>query len=89
MDPSGVFQVWLSDPDFTPTDDVPHPTPIFKIPSIREYFRDLDFLLGVISDGPTKSFAWRRLKYLESKWNLYFLLNEYRELADMKRVPHR
>ncbi|EPQ28490.1 uncharacterized protein PFL1_03793 [Pseudozyma flocculosa PF-1] len=65
------------------------PSPVFKIPTIREYFRDLDFLLNVISDGPVKSFAWRRLKYLESKWNLYFLLNEYRELADMKRVPHR
>lgn len=63
------------------------------------------FVLGVISDGPTKSFAWRRLRYLESKWNMYVLLNEYQELADMKvrrlndlfdqadvdaqRIPHR
>lgn len=38
----------------------------------------------MISDGPAKSFAWRRLRYLESKWNLYVLLNEYRELAEMK-----
>lgn len=45
---------------------------------------DLDFVLGVISDGPTKSFAFRRLKYLASKWSLYSLLNEYREVADMK-----
>ena len=60
-----------------------------SVPSLQQYFKDLDFLLSVISDGPAKSFAWRRLKYLEGKWNLYSLLNEYRELDGMKRVPHR
>ena len=60
-----------------------------RIPDLREYFSDLDFLLGVCSDGPAKSFAFRRLKYLASKWSLYCLLNEYQELADMKAVPHR
>jgi AMP deaminase len=58
--------------------------PIFKVPTIKEYFQDLDYILNVIADGPAKSFAWRRLRYLESKWNLYVLLNEYQELADMK-----
>ncbi|CAD6920612.1 unnamed protein product [Tilletia controversa] len=64
-------------------------TYLSSVPSIRTYFKDLDRLLTVLGDGPTRSFAWRRLKYLESKWNMYILLNEYRELADMKRVPHR
>lgn len=45
---------------------------------------DLDFVLNVISDGPTKSFAFRRLKYLSSGWEMYNLLNEYKEIADMK-----
>lgn len=58
--------------------------PLYEVPTIKEYFQDLDEILSVISDGPAKSFAWRRLRYLESKWNLYVLLNEYRELADMK-----
>lgn len=58
--------------------------PRYVVPTIKEYFQDLDEILAVISDGPAKSFAWRRLRYLESKWNLYVLLNEYRELADMK-----
>ncbi|KAL0952266.1 hypothetical protein HGRIS_006556 [Hohenbuehelia grisea] len=52
------------------------------IPGIRECFVDLDYVLGVISDGPTKSFAFRRL-------TMYSLLNENQELADMKSVPHR
>ncbi|KAG0317864.1 AMP deaminase [Dissophora globulifera] len=63
--------------------------PIIDVPKPKEYFQDLDFVLSVISDGPTKSFAFRRLKYLESKWNMYILLNEYEELAEAKRVPHR
>lgn len=63
--------------------------PLSRVPRLKEYFTDLDFLLGVCSDGPAKSFAFRRLKYLQSKWSLYCLLNEYQELADMKAVPHR
>jgi len=55
-----------------------------RVPSLREYYTDLEYLLGVCSDGPAKSFAFRRLKYLASKWSLYCLLNEYQELADMK-----
>lgn len=61
--------------------------PISRVPRLREYFSDLDYLLGVCSDGPAKSFAFRRLKYLASKWSLYCLLNEYQELADMKVSP--
>lgn len=62
---------------------------VFQIPTLKEYFLDLEYILGVISDGPAKSFAYRRIKYLESRWQLYCLLNEYQELAEMKRVPHR
>ncbi|PCH40282.1 AMP deaminase [Wolfiporia cocos MD-104 SS10] len=80
LDEKGVFQVYAK-----PDDD----KPVFDIPSIREYFMDLEYVLGVISDGPTKSFAFRRLNYLTSKFTMYSLLNETQELADMKRVPHR
>lgn len=45
---------------------------------------DLEFVLGVISDGPTKSVAYRRLQYLASKFDMYYLLNEYQEVLDMK-----
>jgi AMP deaminase len=51
---------------------------------LREYFIDLDFLLGVISDGPTKSFAYRRLRFLASKYTMFSLLNETQETVDMK-----
>lgn len=62
----------------------PERKPRFEIPTIREYFMDLEYVLGVISDGPTKSFAFRRLNYLANKFQMYSLLNEFQELADMK-----
>lgn len=58
--------------------------PIFNIPGIREYFVDLEFVLGVISDGPAKSFAFRRLQYLLGKFTMHSLLNEFHELTEMK-----
>ncbi|RPA98044.1 AMP deaminase [Choiromyces venosus 120613-1] len=63
--------------------------PVVAIPTLREYYIDLDKVLDISSDGPSKSFAFRRLQYLEGKWNLYTLLNEHQEMADSKRVPHR
>lgn len=45
---------------------------------------DLDKVLDISSDGPSKSFAFRRLQYLEGRWNLYVLLNEHQEMADSK-----
>lgn len=64
-------------------------TPAFDIPTIREYFVDLEKVLNVIADGPTKSFAFRRINYLASKFTMYSLLNESHELAEIKQVPHR
>ncbi|KAG0241618.1 AMP deaminase [Actinomortierella wolfii] len=83
LDDTGIFQVYETQ------DEVAKKNTIVQVPTPKEYFVDLDFILSVISDGPTKSFAFRRLKYLESKWHMYILLNEYEELAEAKRVPHR
>jgi AMP deaminase len=80
IDDTGVYQVY---------DNAEHQNPIFDIPTVREYFQDLDYVLGVIADGPTKSFAFRRLRYLSSKFQMYNLMNEVQEMAEMKRVPHR
>ncbi|TFY66445.1 hypothetical protein EVG20_g4651 [Dentipellis fragilis] len=82
LDDTGVYQVYA---DATAEDR----KPAFVVPSIREYFIDLEFVLSVISDGPAKSFAFRRLQYLSSKFTMHTLLNEFQEMADMKRVPHR
>ena len=46
-------------------------------------------MVTISSDGPAKSFAFRRLQYLEARWNLYSLLNEYQETSVSKKNPHR
>lgn len=80
LDEGGVYQVFQR-PDAT--------EPAVRVPTIREFYIDLDDILNTSSDGPSKSFAFRRLQYLEGKFNLYVLLNEYQETADSKKVPHR
>ncbi|EDO18899.1 hypothetical protein Kpol_1023p68 [Vanderwaltozyma polyspora DSM 70294] len=62
---------------------------IAEIPTLRDYYLDLDKMVSISSDGPAKSFAFRRLQYLEARWNLYYLLNEYQETNVSKRNPHR
>jgi AMP deaminase len=93
LNDEGVYEVYVDHDDVrqdqnSSVESTPAPAKgkqkIQHVPSLKEYFTDLDYLLGVCSDGPAKSFAFRRLKYLSSKWSLYCLLNEYQELADMK-----
>ena len=83
LDETGIYQVYEN------SKSAEHGHPMVHIPDIREYYMDLDALLSISSDGPSKSFAYRRLQYLEGKFNLYVLLNEYQEIADTKAVPHR
>ena len=83
LDSQGVYQV------FEGKSSADANRPIVNVPTTREYYIDLDKLLEVSSDGPSKSFAFRRLQYLDGKFNLYSLLNEYQEMADSKGVPHR
>jgi AMP deaminase len=83
LDANGVYQVY-ENADADKAD-----TPVLNVPTIKEYYVDLEDILSISSDGPSKSFAFRRLQYLEGKFNLYTLLNEYQETADSKKVPHR
>ena len=58
--------------------------PITPVPSLRDYYKDLDSIIAAASDGESKSFAYKRLQYLDGKWNLYILLNERQEMLDSK-----
>lgn len=80
LDRSSVYQVYESE-------DAKEPA--VHIPSLRDFYMDLDAVVDVSTDGPAKSFAFKRLSYLEGKYQLYTLLNEYQEVADSKKVPHR
>jgi AMP deaminase len=77
----GTFQVYKNDENQTKLD---YPTP-----KVSEFIQDMQTMCTMIADGPLKSFCYRRLSYLYSKFQLHVLLNELRELASQKAVPHR
>ncbi|KAL1955727.1 hypothetical protein VTO42DRAFT_8125 [Malbranchea cinnamomea] len=83
LDHSSVYQVYETE------EACELNQPIVQIPSLRDFYVDLDAILDVSTDGPAKSFAFKRLSYLEGKFQLHVLLNEYQEIADSKKVPHR
>lgn len=83
LDDSSVFQIYEG-PELTEMS-----IPMAKIPTLRDFYSDLEYIKDVSSDGPSKSFAYRELDILEGKFTLYFLVNEYQETANCKKVPHR
>eukprot|EP00127_Corallochytrium_limacisporum_P000377 Clim_evm72s11 gene=Clim_evmTU72s11 len=63
--------------------------PSHKIVGLNDFYRDLNFLHAIFTDGPCKSFAFRRLQYLEAKFNLHILMNEVAEQSEQKDISHR
>ena len=56
----------------------------YAYPSIKQYIADTITMMSMITNGPMKSFCYRRLSYLSNKFQLHLLLNEIRELAAQK-----
>ncbi|OQR69067.1 AMP deaminase 2-like [Tropilaelaps mercedesae] len=61
----------------------------FQFVPLQEFIRDLNLTCAMISDGPLKSFCFRRLSYLTNKYSMHVSLNEMKELHAQKSVPHR
>ena len=57
--------------------------------ALQEFITDMNLMCAMISDGPLKSFCYRRLTYLTNKYSMHVSLNEMKELAAQKSVPHR
>ena len=83
LDQGSIYQIYET------SQNLSNNTPAVTVPTLRDYYMDLEDIQKVSSDGPTKSFAYRQLDILEGKFHLYFLVNSYQETADCKRVPHR
>ena len=64
MTEDGIFHVYET------VQDQASESPLIDVPSVKKYFQDLDFLVTITSDGPTKSFCFRRLRFLESKFQI-------------------
>jgi hypothetical protein len=84
-----------SPPDLGPSDPQQAPTTqtvteqMYSCIPFSEFVADFGYLRRMISAGPVKSYAFKRLKLLESRFKLHILLNDNRELEATKSVPHR
>ncbi|TFJ98597.1 AMP deaminase 1 [Platysternon megacephalum] len=58
-------------------------------PNLEDFLDDMNFLLALTAQGPMKTYAHRRLKFLSSKFNVHEMLNEMEELKELKNNPHR
>ncbi|XP_060766536.1 AMP deaminase 2-like isoform X2 [Neoarius graeffei] len=77
----GVVHIYTSHTHSTEL-DLPYP-------DLQQFITDMNFMMALIINGPVKSFCYRRLQYLSSKFQMHILLNELKELAAQKQVPHR
>uniref|UniRef100_A0A665UW49 AMP deaminase n=1 Tax=Echeneis naucrates TaxID=173247 RepID=A0A665UW49_ECHNA len=82
LDPHNVDSVLLIFNNNDDEMDLPYP-------DLQEYIADMNVMMALIINGPVKSFCYRRLQYLSSKFQMHILLNEMKELAAQKKVPHR
>uniref|UniRef100_A0A672JD08 AMP deaminase n=1 Tax=Salarias fasciatus TaxID=181472 RepID=A0A672JD08_SALFA len=58
-------------------------------PDYNTFIDDMNFLIALIAQGPTKTYTHRRLKFLMSKFNVHEMLNEMEEMKELKLNPHR
>ncbi|XP_075257307.1 AMP deaminase 2-like isoform X3 [Convolutriloba macropyga] len=61
----------------------------YPYPDRDTFVKDLNELLAITAHGPTRSYCYQRLAFLESKYKMHCLLNEVKELAAQRKVPHR
>ncbi|KAM6929723.1 AMP deaminase 1 isoform 2-T2 [Lycodopsis pacificus] len=58
-------------------------------PDYATFIDDMNFLIALIAQGPTKTYTHRRLQFLMSKFNVHEMLNEMEEMKELKMNPHR
>ncbi|GIY40094.1 AMP deaminase 2 [Caerostris darwini] len=80
----GVVQVYRTKEDLEDGRRFDYP-----FPTLNTFVTDMNLVCAMITDGPLKSFCYRRLSYLYLKFQLHVLLNEMTELTAQKAVPHR
>lgn len=85
----GVFKVFEKKSGVTTDGDGDLQLIDLNYAELDVFTHDHNLLCSLIVDGPLKSFCYRRLEYLSSKFHIHGLLNELRESAAQKEIPHR
>eukprot|EP01132_Coremiostelium_polycephalum_P005159 gene5159-6421_t len=81
---NGVYYVYKNEKDMK------EGVELYSVPhTLNAYYKDLNNLMKLCSYGPAKTFCFKRLRLLESKFNMHILLNDSVELAQQKSASHR
>ncbi|CDJ59189.1 adenosine monophosphate deaminase, putative [Eimeria maxima] len=59
------------------------------IPSVREYLAALQDVMIAVQDPACKTFCYRRIKFLEGKFNFHLMFNSNEEMEETKHNKHR
>jgi AMP deaminase len=86
---SDVEESNMSEEELAVMEDNPLSSHDFMTDLRTEFVDHLNALKALSAHGPVKSYTFRRLCYLESRFNLHEMLNEHKELKAQKIVPHR
>lgn len=82
----GLVKVWRSKQAF---DDGQEPILKPPVESLTEYYRDLNTILSLCSNGPAKTHSFSRLSILEAKFGMHRVLNADKEKTQQKASPRR
>eukprot|EP01104_Vermistella_antarctica_P008694 TRINITY_DN2197_c0_g1_i2.p1 TRINITY_DN2197_c0_g1~~TRINITY_DN2197_c0_g1_i2.p1 ORF type:complete len:956 (+),score=186.56 TRINITY_DN2197_c0_g1_i2:237-3104(+) len=78
-----------AEPAWTSSQRPMNPPPMFDVFEVKDYYGALNKLYEIASYGPAKTYCYRQLRVLESRFNLHVILNEAKETDVQKTVPHR
>ncbi|OLP89859.1 AMP deaminase 2 [Symbiodinium microadriaticum] len=62
---------------------------LFEVPSLDEYYDDMNTLFQIRSSGPVSSYAYQRLRLLQTKFELYTMVFGDQEAQDAMETGHR
>ncbi|CBZ54517.1 putative adenosine monophosphate deaminase [Neospora caninum Liverpool] len=86
----GVYQVFWDPANDAPSKETPpllwkeHP-----IPDVLQFLRALKDVMTAVQNPACKSFCYKRLKYLEEKFNMHLMFNSPAEVTETKCNFHR
>jgi len=79
----GVYSVWQKDPGNGAEINIK------KFQSFKSFFEDLNLIIKLMSHGPTKTFCYKRLRLLQTRFHLHNMLNEGLERWETRNCLHR
>lgn len=62
---------------------------LFPVPSVDEFYEDMDFLCDLRSSGPVQTFCFNRLQLIQTKFELHGMVHTTTERNEMKSNCHR